>query len=331
MENFALVSKYIQSILLMLLPIAGMMLVIYSGWQLYNDLRQADRRKLRDRMRDDRMRSRSKQSQQSILRNPHSRSVYEKMIEKMSLTRKIQKWCVQADFSFTGAKLLGILLIAAAAAFGLTMLLQAGVPTALGIAAGVVILPLQVVKFLAARRVNKLVLQLPDVFELLGQALRAGHALASGVQLVGQQLPDPAGGEFARIFHEQNLGIKIEEAMKNFAERADQLDVKLFVTAVLIQRQTGGDLSEVLDKISNVIRERIKLHGQVKALTAEGRMSGWVLGVMPFFVFFMAWSLNPNYANILLHEPDGQNMLIGAFVMQILGALMIKKIIKIRV
>jgi tight adherence protein B len=331
MENFALVSKYIQSILLMLLPVAGMMLVIYSGWQLYNDLRQADRKKLRDRMREDRMRARTRSSQQSILRNPHSRSVYEKMVEKISLARTIQKLCVQADFEITGAKLLGILLIVAAALFGLTMLVYGNALAALGVAAMAVILPLQVVKFLAARRINKLVNQLPDVFELLGQALRAGHALASGVQLVGQQLPDPAGGEFARIFHEQNLGIKIEEALKNFSDRSDQLDIKLFVTAVLIQRQTGGDLSEVLDKISNVIRERIKLHGQVKALTAEGRMSGWVLGVMPFFVFFLAWMLNPNYANILLYEKEGQGMLIGALIMQIMGALMIKKIIKIRV
>src|SRR5690606_32625772 len=124
-------------------------------------------------------------------------------------------------------------------------------------------------------------------FELMGQALRAGHSLASAIQLVSQQMPDPIGGEFARVFQEQNLGIKVEEALLNMAERVNQMDVKFFVTAVLIQRQTGGDLAEVLDKIGKVIRERVQLLGTVQALTAEGRLSGWVLLALPVAVFFV--------------------------------------------
>ena len=181
------------------------------------------------------------------------------------------------------------------------------------------------------KRINKLVNQLPDVFELLGQALRAGHSLASGMQVIANELPEPAGTEFARVFHEQNLGIKIEDALSNFAERMDVLDVRLFVTAVLIQRQTGGDLSEVLEKISDVIRDRIKLHGTVKALTAEGRLSGYVLLALPFCVFGAMLKINYEYAELLWAHPTGQMMSMFAIVSMIMGWVMIKKIINIKI
>jgi len=170
---------------------------------------------------------------------------------------------------------------------------------------------------------NKLVLQLPDVFELLGQALRAGHSLASGMQVVANELPDPAGTEFGRVFHEQNLGLKIEDALTNLANRMDVLDVRFFVTAVLIQRQTGGDLAEVLDKISGVIRDRIKLYGTVKALTAEGRLSGYVLLALPFLVFAAMLKINYEYAELLWVHPTGQMMSTFAVVSMLMGWVMI--------
>ncbi|NLE29431.1 MAG: type II secretion system F family protein, partial [Phycisphaerae bacterium] len=221
--------------------------------------------------------------------------------------------------------------IAVIAVLAVGFLMKFSIWVILAMTAATAYLPIWVLKFKARSRMKKLILQLPDVFDLISQALRAGHSLASGVQLIGKQLPDPAGTEFARIFHEQNLGIKIEEAMNNFAKRTDQLDIRFFVTAVLIQRQTGGDLAEILDKISEVIRDRIKIMGQVQALTAEGRMSGWVLAVMPFFVFFLAWMLNPEYAGILLYEKQGQFMLGAALFFEILGIVSIKKIINIKV
>ena len=134
-----------------------------------------------------------------------------------------------------------------------------------------------------------------------------------------------------RVFHEQNLGLKLEEALRNMADRVDLLDVQFFVTAVIIQRQTGGDLAEILDKISKVIRDRIKILGQVRALTAEGRLSGWVLSALPVVVFFAAKTMNPQYTDILLHEKDGQYMLGAAVVMQVMGMLMIKKIVNIKI
>jgi tight adherence protein B len=151
------------------------------------------------------------------------------------------------------------------------------------------------------------------------------------MQLVATELPDPAGTEFGRVFHEQNLGLKIEDALKNLADRVDVLDVRFFVTAVLIQRQIGGDLAEVLDKIGAVIRERIQLFGTVQALTAEGRLSGYVLLGLPLVLFFALLYVNYNYIMLLITDPMGRMMLTGAIVMQLMGWAMIKKIVNIKV
>jgi len=216
-------------------------------------------------------------------------------------------------------------LLAATLAFGIPPL------AGLGMAAAVFVLPILYLMRRRKKRLARLVEQLPDVFELLSQSLRAGHSLASGMQLISRELPEPAGIEFGRVFHEQNLGLKIEDALRNMAERVDMLDVRFFVTAVLIQRQTGGDLAEVLDKIGAVIRERIKLFGTVQALTAEGRLSGYVLLALPVLMFAVMLQVNRDYATMLLYEPAGKMMLTVAVVMQLMGWAMIKKIVNIKV
>ena len=178
---------------------------------------------------------------------------------------------------------------------------------------------------------KKLENQLPDVFDMMGQALRAGHSLAGAVQLICEQMPPPIATEFAQVYHEQNLGIKIEEALQAMANRVDSLDVRFFVTAVMIQRQTGGDLAEVLDNIGGVIRQRIELAGLVRGLTAEGRPSGWVLFALPMLVFVASMYLNPDYARVLLEDPRGQVMLMIAAGMQLMGIAMIRWIVNIKV
>jgi tight adherence protein B len=144
-------------------------------------------------------------------------------------------------------------------------------------------------------------------------------------------MPDPIGTEMGRVFHEQNLGIRMEDALTEMADRVNQLDVRFFVTSILIQRQTGGDLAEVLDKMGSVVRDRIALLGMVQALTAEGRLSGWVLLALPVLVFFAVMGLNPDYAGTLLHDPTGRVMLFIAIGMMLMGMAMIKKIVNIKV
>jgi tight adherence protein B len=181
------------------------------------------------------------------------------------------------------------------------------------------------------RRFHKFESQLPDALELLGRALRSGHSLNSGLFLVAEEMPAPIATEFQMAYEEQNLGIPIEQALKGMLKRIPNLDLKFFVTAVAIQRQTGGDLAEILDKIGYVIRERFKILGLVKALTGEGRLSGAVLMAMPIAIFIAVYYLNPEYVMLLFTTDLGKKMVAGGVVMQVLGAVAIKKIIDIKV
>lgn len=181
------------------------------------------------------------------------------------------------------------------------------------------------------RRFRRFEKQLPDALELMGRALRSGHSLASGLNVVATEMPAPISTEFQTVYDEQNLGIPLEGALRNMLTRVPNLDLKFFVTAVVIQRQAGGDLAEILNKISFLVRERFKLLGQVKALTGEGRISGVVLMALPVALFFAVYYINPDYVMVLFNHPSGQKMMYTAIFMQILGAVAIKKIVDIKV
>jgi tight adherence protein B len=180
-------------------------------------------------------------------------------------------------------------------------------------------------------RLNKFAAQLSDALELVARALRAGHSLGAGMHVVAEEMPSPIADEFGRVFEEQNLGIPIEDAMRSLCERVPNLDLRFFVTSVAIQRQTGGDLAEILDKIGYVIRERFRILGQVKALTGEGRLSGVVLIALPFALFAFMLNMKPDYVEALWTTDLGKKMSIAAIVAQILGALVIRKIVNIKV
>jgi len=180
-------------------------------------------------------------------------------------------------------------------------------------------------------RLNKFASQLSDALELVARALRAGHSLGAGMHVVAEEMPSPIADEFGRVFEEQNLGIPIEDAMRSMCERVPNLDLRFFVTSVAIQRQTGGDLAEILDKIGYVIRERFRILGQVKALTGEGRLSGVVLIALPFGLFAFMLNMKPDYVEALWTTELGKKMSIAAIVAQIIGALVIRKIVNIKV
>jgi tight adherence protein B len=180
-------------------------------------------------------------------------------------------------------------------------------------------------------RLQKFASQLPDALELVARALRAGHSLAAGLHVVGEEMPSPIADEFSRVFEESNLGIPVEEAMKSMCDRVPNLDLRFFVTSVAIQRQTGGDLAEILDKIGYVIRERFRILGQVKALTGEGRLSGIVLIALPFALFAFMLNTKPDYVESLWTTDLGKKMSTAAIIAQILGALVIRKIVNIKV
>ena len=180
-------------------------------------------------------------------------------------------------------------------------------------------------------RFKRFAKQLPDAMELIARALRSGHSLNQGIAVVVEEMPAPIATEFMLAYEEQNLGIPIDIALKNMMKRMPNMDLKFFVTAVAIQKQAGGDLAEILDKIGYIIRERFKIMGQVMALTGEGRMSGIVLQALPIGLFLTLYYMNPEYVMLLFQEELGKQMLFYSIIMQILGAFVIKKIVAIKV
>ncbi len=180
-------------------------------------------------------------------------------------------------------------------------------------------------------RFKKFAAQLPDGLELIARALRSGHSLSAGIGVVVQEMPDPISAEFGMCYEEQNLGVPIEQALKSMHRRMPNMDFKFFATAVTIQRQSGGDLAEILDKIGHIVRGRFRILGQVAALTGEGRISGVVLMALPIALFFAVYYLNQEYVMLLFTDPIGRKMVGVAAFLQVLGAITINKIIAIKV
>jgi len=237
----------------------------------------------------------------------------------------------QADTSLTLSKLLALSLVIAAA--GAALGAVTGAPWALlpilALMAGS--LPFFWLLWRRKRRLKAFAVQLPDALEMLSRSLRAGPSLAAGFNMVAGEMSPPLGREFGRVFEEQNLGIPLEESLQGMTERVPNLDLKFFATAIVLQRQTGGDLAEILDKIGSLIRERFQIWGQVQALTGEGRLSGVVLMALPVFLFLAVYYLNPEYVMLLFTDPMGKKMLAIAVFLQIVGALVIRKIVNIKV
>ncbi|MGE0104051.1 MAG: type II secretion system F family protein [Blastocatellales bacterium] len=191
--------------------------------------------------------------------------------------------------------------------------------------------PLAYVLHRRRRRFNKFLEQLPDALELMVRSLQAGHSFSSALQMVATEMPDPIAREFGKTYEEQNLGLNIKSALENLVERVPILDLKLCVTAVLIQREIGGNLSEVLRNISHTIRERFRIQGEIRVKSAQARLSGYIVSALPFFLFFWINMVNPDYMKTLYDHPNGIYILGTGIVMQIVGWLIIRKIVDIEI
>jgi tight adherence protein B len=267
----------------------------------------------------------------SLLREPIEQEEADSMSgDEAPSISGLKQLIVQADVQMTSTQfLLASGALAVAGTIAMVVLKTSPLLAPVGACAGVI--PLVYLVMRRRGRLKAFGAQLPDALELMGRALRAGHSLASGFQLVSQEMPAPIAKEFQRTYEEQNFGVPLDEALRALTQRLPNVDLRFFVTAVLVQRQTGGDLAEILDKLSYIIRERFKLFGQVQALTAEGRLSGWILNALPFAVLAALLKLNPSYVKLLFNDPLGIKMLAVAGVMQVMGAIAIRKIVNIRV
>ncbi|HEX5886463.1 MAG TPA: type II secretion system F family protein, partial [Pyrinomonadaceae bacterium] len=192
-------------------------------------------------------------------------------------------------------------------------------------------LPLLYVSYQRKKRLHKINAQLPDTLDLLGRSLAVGHAFSEALNQVQSEMPDPIATEFRIVFEEQKLGLSTKAALDRLSDRVPLTDLRLCITAMHIQRETGGNLAEILEKVAQTIRERFKLMEDFRTLTTCSRGSAWILCTLPFAIVFALTTINPEYMSVLLHDSRGHYIIGIAFVLQILGIITIKKILAIKV
>ncbi|MDP3210461.1 type II secretion system F family protein [Methylotenera sp.] len=255
----------------------------------------------------------------------------ERLLLLIPRVHQLDRLILQSGIRFSVLQFLGLMLLAVFG--GLLIAYMLRLPVLMMIAAGAVggILPLLYLQGSKHNRMNVVEEQLPNALDLLGRAMMAGHAFPSGLQMVGSEMPDPIASEFRIVFDEINYGISTQEALMNLTTRVPSTDLSYFVIAVLIQRETGGNLAELLSNISQLIRARLKLMGTVRVLSAEGRLSAWILTLLPFVLGLVLHLMNPEFLSVLWTDPMGQKMVAVALLMMVIGIFSMWRIIKIRV
>jgi tight adherence protein B len=245
------------------------------------------------------------------------------------VTDPLQRSLNEADMKITVATLLLSAGVAALATFLIVSYVAGN--RMFGLAAGVVggMIPFMVVRQKRASRLRKFEEQFPEAIDLIGRALRAGHAFTTGLAMVAEEIGKPVGEEFQLLYDRQNYGMPLPDALKAFAVRMPLIDARFFVTAVLTQRETGGNLGEVLDNLARVIRDRFRVKRQVRVLTAHGRITGWILAAMPPGLAAAMFVVAPGHMKMLISDPLGVQMIIGALVLQVIGTLIIRKLVNI--
>lgn len=253
------------------------------------------------------------------------------VVARLPHGRDLQHLLDQADMNWRVGTFL-LITIGVATAFGFVALILLRIPyIAVAVAAFAATLPYMYVRRRKTKRMHKFEEHFPESIDLLGRAIRAGHAFSTGLQMVADEAPVPINMEFRRVFEEQKFGLSLEDSLLSLADRIELLDMRIFVTAVLIQREVGGNLAEILDKISYTIRERFTIERQVRVYTAQGRFTGYLLAALPLGVGFLIFMLNSEYMTILWERPVGRLLISIAAVLQIIGFFIIRKIINIKV
>lgn len=253
------------------------------------------------------------------------------LFRNMSFTRKLRAQISEADSSWTVGRLLAATLLIFAVAAWLGSLLIPSLALQLILAAALASGPYVSIRVQRQVRFRKFEETLPDAIDLMSRALRAGHSVAAAIEMVSQEVAEPARSEFRKVFEQQNFGLPFREALEDLARRVPLPDWQFVVTAILVQKETGGNLAEILDKTGFVIRERGRLKGQLRIHTAQGRLTGWILGLLPFIMFVLLTLVNPKYTRVLIEDPLGQKLVIVGIALMALGFYVIRRIVDIKV
>lgn len=255
----------------------------------------------------------------------------QRLLLALPRAHSIDRILMQSGLTMSVGELFGLSLLLAAAGLLVPLFMGRGLLIGIGLAIVLGSLPTLYVLRAKAKRLAKIESQLPDAIDLMGRAMRAGHAFPNALNMVGDEMAAPIGPEFRILFDEINYGVTLEDALLNLLSRVPSTDLQYFVVALLIQRQTGGNLAELLDNISAIVRSRIKLMGHIRTLSAEGKLSAWILSLLPFATALMINIVNPGFMTVLWTDPVGLKMVYAAFFMIVFGIWWMTKIIKIRV
>ena len=313
----------------------SLILLIEGGYYFYHQFVSPQQRNMKRRLRGSgkRVQEKEKTAEQEILRKRKLSEVpwIQQLLSSLSNLGGLERLLQQANsqmpigvfFLLSGCLGMVGCLIGAFKDWGLATALVLGVVGSM--------LPWVFIKIKRKRRFGEFQRQLPDGLDLMARALRAGHAFSVGMKMVGDEFPDPIGPEFGRTVEEISFGIDVPEALRNLTGRVECVDLKFFVTALTVQRETGGNLAEIIEAISRLIRQRYELFGRIKSLSAEGRLSGYILFALPFVMAGVLFYLNEEYMSLLFEDPVGHMMIGGAGLMMCIGAFVMRNMCQIKV
>lgn len=252
-------------------------------------------------------------------------------MQRFDFSEELQLLILHAGSKATLGSVIGLSLLTAVGAGFMAHVLVGALPldvaaTAAGGASRWGMLKLQ-----KSRRLKRFNMALPDAIDLISRALRAGHSMNSAIEVVAEQSPEPLAAEFATVFQQQKFGIQFRDALLQLGDRVPSKDLQFLVTAILVQKETGGDLTEVLDRTSLIIRDRVRIAGEIQTYTAQGRLTGWILGALPILMLGIINIITPGYSHVLFYDPTGQKLLYAGATLIITGGLIIRKIVNIQV
>jgi tight adherence protein B len=307
---------------------------VFGAYLLATRGTEAKRRRLQQRLSDALLYSKRSDDEEIQLARQELMSeipALSRLLMRVQVATSLRKMLDQADLHITVSRLAmlsvmaGLLAALAVSMLTISKLLMVGG----GVFAAAV--PFLHIAYKRRKRLNKFLEHLPDALELMSRALQAGHAFAESLHMVSTEMPEPVATEFRKTYEEQNLGLSLKLALENLSERVPLLDLRFCVTAIMIQRETGGNLAEILEKVSTTIRERFRILEDLNTLTTSSRMSAWILCGLPIFIALAVTVMNPDYMSVLWRDPRGHNLIFAACFMQVTGMLIVRKILKIKI
>ncbi len=254
-----------------------------------------------------------------------------RIMVRMQIATQLKRVLDQADLQITVTRLLMFSMMAGILAALATSMLTVSLLIIVIIGLIGLSIPFIHVFWMRRRRFDKFLEHLPDALELMSRALTAGHAFSESLHMVSTEMPEPIATEFRKTYEEQNLGLSLKLALENLTQRIPLMDLRLCVTAIMIQRETGGNLAEILEKVAHTIRERFRILGDLKTLTTSSRLSAWLLCGLPIFVAIAVTALNPDYMSVLWKDERGHKLIAAAILMQLAGMLIVRKILNIKI